>query len=297
MAITRLNVDGKPIAFKEEVTVHTENANIHVTSDEHSGLQDLLNPYAPINRSGRINVGEDFGNKKIARFCLAEVKDVKPGAVYPMPMYGIFTGDPKSEITPTQLGTIGHITTQQTIEQFISSFNSKFPNIKATYIGDLKNAGDKSYNNGTRALIELELINDWADRNDIFIADLAMAHNAFGAIQTADGIWQIQIRIKAMYMYFKDHTSLDITLNGESVWGHITNTDIHTTAAEKAEWNNKQNALQHYTESTNSVVIGDTDTNATVTLKCGSTEVVLDEAALIKLNQLLNATFAYPENS
>lgn len=59
----------------------------------------------------------------------------------------------------------------------------------------------------------------------------------------------------------------------------------------------KQDALQHYTESTNSVVIGDTDTNATVTLKCGNTEVVLDEAALIKLNQLLNATFAYPENS
>lgn len=59
----------------------------------------------------------------------------------------------------------------------------------------------------------------------------------------------------------------------------------------------KQDALQYYTESTNSVVIGDTDTNATVTLKCGNTQVVLDEAALIKLNQLLNATFAYPENS
>lgn len=58
----------------------------------------------------------------------------------------------------------------------------------------------------------------------------------------------------------------------------------------------KQDALQHYTESTNSVVIGDMNTN-TVTLKCGNAEVVLDEAALIKLNQLLNATFAYPENS
>ena len=213
----------------------------------------------------------------------------------PFPVYAIYEGDPTSEITPTQLGTVSHAL--ETIDEFISKFNSSFPNIKATYIGDLKNAGNKSYNNGTRALIELELINDWADRNDIFIADIAMARNTFGAIQTADGIWQIQTRIKAMYMYFKDHTSLDITLNGESIWEHITNTDIHATTEEKTEWNNKQDALQHYTESTNSVVIGDTDTNATVTLKCGNTEVVLDEEKLIKLNQLLNATFAYPENS
>lgn len=297
MAITRLNVDGKPLAYKEEVTVHTENANIHVTSDEHSGLQDLLNPYAPINRSGMINVGENFGNKKIARFCLAENADVKPGGRYPYPMYGIFTGDPTSDITPTQLGNITHMSSRQTVEDFISDFNSKFPNIKATYISDLKNAGQKSYNNGTRALIELELINDWIDRNDIFIADLAMGANTFDAIQTTDGIWRIELQVIAPYMYFKDHTSLDITLNGESVYGHITNTDIHTTTEEKTEWNNKQDALQYYTESANSVVIGDTDTNATVTLKCGNTEVVLDEAALIKLNQLLNATFAYPENS
>lgn len=58
----------------------------------------------------------------------------------------------------------------------------------------------------------------------------------------------------------------------------------------------KQDTLQHYTESTNSIVIGDTNTN-TVTLKCGNTQVVLNEQALIQLDQLLSATFAYPENS
>lgn len=84
----------------------------------------------------------------------------------------------------------------------------------------------------------------------------------------------------------------------EEVTVHTENANIHVTQADKEIWNNKQDTLQHYTESTNSVVIGDTDTNATVTLKCGSAEVVLDEAALIKLNQLLKATFAYPpENS
>lgn len=83
----------------------------------------------------------------------------------------------------------------------------------------------------------------------------------------------------------------------EEVTVHTENANIHVTQANKEIWNNKQDALQHYTESTNSVVIGDTNTNATVTLKCGSTEVVLNEAALIKLNQLLNATFVYPENS
>lgn len=36
MAITRLNVDGKPLAFKEEVTTHVENANIHVTTNDRS---------------------------------------------------------------------------------------------------------------------------------------------------------------------------------------------------------------------------------------------------------------------
>ena len=91
--------------------------------------------------------------------------------------------------------------------------------------------------------------------------------------------------------------NLDVVVNGNSVNNHLIDTNIHVTQANKEIWNNKQDALQHYTESTNSVVIGDTDANATVTLKCGSTEVVLDEAALIKLNQLLNATFAYPENS
>lgn len=82
----------------------------------------------------------------------------------------------------------------------------------------------------------------------------------------------------------------------EEVTVHTENANIHVTQADKENWNNKQDTLQHYTESTNSVVIGDTNTN-TVTLKCGNAEVVLNEAALIKLNQLLNATFAYPENS
>ena len=91
--------------------------------------------------------------------------------------------------------------------------------------------------------------------------------------------------------------NLDVVVNGNSVNNHLIDANIHVTQANKEIWNNKQDALQHYTESTNSVVIGDTDTNATVTLKCGNTEVVLDEAALIKLNQLLSATFAYPENS
>ena len=86
-----------------------------------------------------------------------------------------------------------------------------------------------------------------------------------------------------------DATAQEVTV-------HTENTNIHVTTEEKAEWNNKQDALQYYTESTNSVVIGDTDTNATVTLKCGSTEVALDEAALIKFKQLLNTVYVYPEN-
>lgn len=83
----------------------------------------------------------------------------------------------------------------------------------------------------------------------------------------------------------------------EEVTVHTENANIHVTQADKEIWNNKQDTLQHYTESTNSVVIGDMNTN-TVTLKCGNTDVVLNEQALIKLNQLLSATFAYPpENS
>lgn len=83
----------------------------------------------------------------------------------------------------------------------------------------------------------------------------------------------------------------------EEVVSHSGNADIHVTQANKENWNSKQDALQHYAESTNAVAIGNTNTDATITLKCGNTEVVLNEAALIKLNQLLNATFAYPENS
>ena len=149
--------------------------------------------------------------------------------------------------------------------------------------------------NGIRTIVEFELIGEYANRDDIFIFTYSDEAGLIGIFNKYDDSASGQY---PMYCYFfKDHTATDITLNGESVWEHITNTDIHTTTAEKAEWNNKQDALQHYTESTNSVVIGHTDTNATVTLKCGNTEVVLDEAALIKLNQLLNATFAYPENS
>lgn len=83
----------------------------------------------------------------------------------------------------------------------------------------------------------------------------------------------------------------------EEVTVHTENANIHVTQADKENWNNKQDTLQHYTESTNSIVIGDTNTN-TVTLKCGNIEVELTEEKLNKLNQLLNATFAYPpENS
>lgn len=293
MAITRLNVDGKPLAFKEEVTVHTENANIHVTSDEHSGLQDLLNPYAPINRSGMINVGQKINSNKIVRFGLAQNGDWRTTMQPPyVPTYWICEGN-VSEFTEHKIISIGYNPVTQSTDDFITAFNLKNPNIIASYAGDLKCGKD----GGNRAIIEIKLINEYADRDDIFIIDVANTTTAFAGAGKPDGIIP-RLLSGGSYKRFKDHTSLDITLNGESVWGHITNTDIHTTTAEKAEWNNKQDALQHYTESTNSVVIGDTDTNATVTLKCGNTEVVLDEAALIKLNQLLSATFAYPpENS
>lgn len=291
MAITRLNVDGKPLAYKEEVTVHTENANIHVTSEEHSGLQDLLNPYTILNRSNTINVGQKIDSNKIVRFGLAQGGDWRTTMQSPRPLYWICEGDIR-EFNAHKITTIFYDPNTQSTDDFITAFNSKNPNIIASYVGDLKCGKD----GGNRAIIEVKLINEYADRDDIYIADMSNTTTAFAGAGKPDGVVPALVS-NGCYKYFKDHTSLDITLNGESVWEHITNTDIHATTAEKAEWNNKQDALQHYTESTNSVVIGDTDTNATVTLKCGSTEVVLDEAALIKLNQLLNATFAYPENS
>lgn len=182
-------------------------------------------------------------------------------------------------------------------ESFVADFNNNTAfsgKIKATVVGTLK-CGSASYNNGVRTIVEFELIGEYTNRDDIFIATRTITGEA-AFIEKFNKFDGKKVNEYNCY-FFKDHTTTDITLNGESIWDHLTNTDVHTTAAEKSSWNNKQDALQYYTESTNSVVIGDTDTNATVTLKCGSTEVVLDEAALIKLNQLLNATFAYPENS
>ena len=294
MAITRLNVDGKPLAYKEEVTVHTENTNIHVTSEEHSGLQDLLNPFAQFNRTGKINVGDKRTMTRKLVLGLAHARDIKVGTGRPMPIpiYQFCEGTLENS---TMIAVTPILNSDAAYENFITNFNTAFSGkIKATAIGTLK-CGDNLYNNGIRTIINFELIGEYANRDDIFIATGQGAgdESFLEMFNKFDGKNQKNFNC----CFFKVHTTTDITLNGESVWEHITNTDIHTTTAEKAEWNNKQDALQYYTESTNSVVIGDTDTNATVTLKCGNTEVVLDEAALIKLNQLLSATFAYPENS
>lgn len=208
----------------------------------------------------------------------------------PYPQYQFHEGTLENS---TQIAFTGIITNPQYVS-FVADFNNNTAfsgKIKATAVGTLK-CGSASYNNGVRTIVEFELIGEYANRDDIFIATRIFAGEA-AFIEKFNKFDGKKENIYNCY-FFKDHTATDITLNGESIWDHLTNTDVHTTAAEKSSWNNKQDALQHYTESTNSVVIGDTDTNATVTLKCGNTQVVLNEQALIKLNQLLSATFAYP---
>lgn len=202
-------------------------------------VSDVLNPFASFNKTGKINVGSKVTGKRKLVLALAHPRDIKMASDRPMP-YPLYQFHEGTLENSTSIAGSPLIRDNASYESFVTNFNTIFSGkIKATAVGTLK-CGDNLYNNGIRTIVEFELIGEYARRDDIFIKTLPGNKDALFIeyLNKLDG------KQKGYNCYFfKDHTTTDITLNGESIWDHLTNSDVHTTAAEKSSWNNKQDVL------------------------------------------------------
>lgn len=204
-------------------------------------VSDTLNPFAEFNRTGKINVGSKQTGKRKLVLPIVYYRDIKGvGRPYPYPTYIFFEGTLENY---TQIASIGSFN-DESYQNFVTRFNdsSSFSGkIKATAVGTLKCGNYTEYDNGARTVVEFELIGEYANRDDIFIGVLDVEEVFISRFNKLDGI--IRANYSLYCYFFKDHTTTDITLNGESIADHIANADIHTTSAEKSVWNNKQDTL------------------------------------------------------